>query len=219
MLEHDDLFKKTELREMFLSGDVKPFDDVYMVEDAALQIKDLKAKVDFYQGYKKKKVSDIQNAIQVVVNQEDFLKQIILSTLKKFKQKSIKFPGSCAVQSRVQKHKWVINDSDEFMRLVMEAKGRGEQVSGVVEEVVQYNIVKKEADKLLDVWDQNGTLDDILKKTKKGEEPIIFKEPEETIVAFKFEEQEEVENDEDVEIAVPHKKDGSPISDDDFDSL
>lgn len=220
MSEHEDLFKKEELREMYASGDVQPFEDLYMVEDAALQIKDIEERVDFYKAYKKKKINDVQNAIQVLSNQVSFFKQVILSTLKKFKQKSIKFPGSCSVQSRKQGHKWIINDSDEFIRLVREAKSRGESVAGVIEEVVQYNIVKKEADKLLDVWEQNGTLDDILKKTPKGAEPVISKEPEAMTVAFKFEEESQPEEDSDAAaVVVPMKKDGSPISDEDFDRL
>lgn len=219
MSEHDDLFKKEELRNMYATGEVQAFEDMYMVEDAALQIKDLKKRIDFYKGYKKKKIADITNATQALENQIDFFKQVIIATLRKFKEKSIKFPGTCSVQGRKQKAKWVINDSDEFIRLVQAAKEKGEPVAGVVEEVVQYNIVKKEADKLLDVWEQNGTLDDILKETPKGVEPIITKQPEAATVAFVYE--EEVSSDEasSDDIFVPMKKDGSPISDDDFDGV
>ena len=205
MSEYENVFRRKELSEMYAAGEIKPFDDLYYVEDAALTIKNLTKKVNFYKDYKKRKAQDIDDEIKVLENQVDFFKSVIVSTLKHNGEKSVKFPGSCNISSRNQKAKWTINDEEEFINVLQEAKKAGEDVDDVLEKVVQFNVRKREADKLLDIWEGNGKLEEFLKKAKKGSGDVVKKESPTTTVALKFFEQEEEEEPEDV--AVPVKKD------------
>lgn len=217
MSEYEHVFKRKELSEMYAAGEVKPLDDLYFVEDAALTIQTLNKKLDFYKEYKKKKAQDISDEIKVLQNQVDFFKSVIVSTLKHNKEKSVKFPGSCNVSSRNQKARWSIDDEEEFINILQEAKKAGEDVDDVLEEVVQFNVRKREADKLLDIWEDNGKLEEFLKKAKKGVVSVVKKEAPTTTVALKFFEQEEEEEPE--EVAIPVKKKDSTDNLEDYDSI
>lgn len=218
MSEYENVFKRKEINEMYSSGDVKPLDDLYLIEDVALMIKEFGKKVDFYKQYKKKKSNDVNDAIQVLNNQINFYKFVIVSTLKHNKEKSIKFPGSCSVSARNQKAKWSINDEEEFIKVLQEAKKAGEDVSDVLEEVIQYNIRKREASKLLMIWEQNGKLDGFLKKAKKDVKDIVVKDPPKTTVSLSF--IEEQEDEEVLEVDVPIKNTSKSSKNlDDYDSL
>ncbi len=215
--EYEHVFRRKELNEMYSAGEIKPLDDLYLIEDAALTIQSLNKKLDFYKGYKKKKAQDISDEMKVLQNQVDFFKSVIVSTLKHNKEKSVKFPGSCNVSARNQKSRWRIDDEEEFINVLQEAKKDGEEVDDALEVITQYNIRKREADKLLDAWEQSGKLEGFLKKAKKGPKSVVEKEPPVTTVALKFFEQEPEDEDAE-ELAVPVKKDsGSDI--DDYDSI
>lgn len=217
MSEYESVFRRKELHDMFAGGEVKPLDDLYLIEDTALTVQELTKKLEFYKGYKKKRVADIMDEMKVVQNKIEFFKDIIISTLKKNKEKSVKFPGSCTVSSRNQKAKWQIDDEEEFITVLQEAKKAGEEVDDVLEEVTQYNIRKLEAGKLLDIWEKSGKLDGFLAKAKKGE-TVVSKAPPKTTVAFKFVEQEEDDEEEVVDILIPVKG-GSSKGDGDYDTL
>lgn len=223
MLEYEDVFRRKELQDIFASGEVKPLDDLYLLEDVALTIKELDRKKDFYKGYKKKKSQDVSDAIKVIDNKVKFYKSIMVSTLESNNEKSVKFPGSCNISSRNQKSKWVVNDEEEFIVVLQEAQKAGEDVEDVLEKVVQYNIRKREASKLLEIWDQSGKLEGFFKKAKHGSD-IIIKEPAKKTVAIKFLEdvEEDVDNKaEEVSVPIKDKKDNISISSDtvDYDSL
>jgi len=217
MSEYESVFRRKELHDMFAAGDVKPLDDVYLIEDTALTIQELTQKLDFYKGYKEKRKQDINDEMKVVKNKIDFLKGIIISTLKENKKKGIKFPGSCTVSSRNQKPRWKIDDEEEFITVLQEAQKAGENVDDVLEEVTQYNVKKVEAAKLLTIWESSGKLEGFLKKAKDSKE-VISKTPPTTTVSLSFVKKEEEDPDVE-EMIIPVKAGGDHSNADDFDTL
>ena len=215
--EYENVFRRRELHDMFVSGEVKPLDDLYLVEDTALTVQELTKQLDFYKEYKKRKSQDINDEVKVITNKIEFFKAVIRSTLKSNNQKSVKFPGTCIVSSRNSKARWKINDEEEFIAVLQEAKKAGEDVDDVLEKVVQFNVRKREADKLLNIWEQNGKLDDFLSKAKKGVKDIVLKEPPKTTIALKFLEEDEEEEDV-MDASVPVKAGGALVVED-YDTL
>ncbi len=222
MSEYENVFRRKELQDMYVLGEAKSLDDLYLLEDVALTVKDLDKKVVFYKDYKKKKVQDIKDAIKVIENKVAFYKSIMVSTLEQNGEKGVNFPGSCKISSRNQRAKWVVEDEEEFIAVLQAAQKSGEDVDDVLEKVVQYNIRKREASKLLEIWEQSGKLDGFLKKAKKGSGDIVKKEPKKTTVSIKFLEEEVEESIEDQvnDVSVP-VKDEEPVSSDieDYDTL
>ena len=207
MAEYENVFRRKEMHDMYSLGEVKPLDDLYLIEDVALTIHEFDKKINFYKEYKVKRRRDIDDEIKVLENQIDFYKSVIISTLKQNKEKSIKFPGSCSVSSREQHAKWRVKDDEEFIAVLKEAQKAGENVDDVLEKVVQFNVRKKEAAKLLLLWEASGKLETFLKKARKGSGDIVVKDPKKTIVALKFEKEEE-EQEEVEEVSIPMKNDG-----------
>ena len=187
------IFNKEVIHEIESSGEIKALDDMYMIEDVALNIKEWMKKIDFLKGYKKQKVEDVNKEIAVTENKIEFFKQVILSTLNENKEKSLSFPGSCQVISRKGRDKWVIKDDDSFIELLEEYGEKDE----IVEEIIQYKIIKKEADKLLVTWEKNGTLESVSSE-------IVEKENGKPSVTIKYED----ESDEEIidETPVPTKE-------------
>lgn len=196
-LEFETIFKRKEVNDIINSGQVCPLEDIYSIEDVALTIKSINKKIDFYDSYKKKKKSDIENEILVLKNREDFLKEIIIATLKKNKEKSLKFPGSCSVQSRSQNEAWKIDDEEEFIRLVNIAKKEGEKTDGIIKETVQYSVDKKNAYMFLDDLLASGRIEKFFSHSEAGQN-VVHREPQKSIVVLKFEKNEEEEDSSDV---------------------
>lgn len=193
MIEYEDVFRRKEMSDMFATNVPFPLNDIYEIEGTALTINTLNKKLEFYKEYKKKKAEQINNEIKVVENKINFLKEVITSTLNKFKEKSTKFPGSCEVISRKQKEKWVIKDEEEFIKRVEKAIGDGDNADGVIKSVTTKSVVKKEADKLLDIWEKNGKLEEIFESIEEGTEVFVEKKPSYMSVSLKFEENLEVQ--------------------------
>ncbi len=218
--EYENVFRRKELHDMHAAGEVKSLDDIMLLEDIALMIKELNKEQDHYKAYKKKRSQDISDAIKVLENKIEFYKRVMVSTLKSKGEPGAKFPGSCNISARNQKAKWVVKDEEEFIAVLQEAKKSGEDVSDVLEEVLQYNVRKREASKLLATWEQSGKLDGFLKKAKKGSGDIVIKEPKKMTVSIKFldkEVEDEVE-----EIAIPSKDSEVQVSSDtdtDYDTI
>ena len=216
MSDYENVFKRKELHDMFSLGEIVPLGDLYLLEDVALTVKELNKKIDFYKDYKKKKSQDVSDAIKVLENQISFYKDIMVSTLTDKKEKSVKFPGSCVISTRNQKSKWSIEDEEEFIAVLREAQKSGENVDDVLEKVTQYNVRKREADKLLSIWEQSGKLKDFLAKAKKGSGDIVIKDPAKISVSIKFLEEEDLEEEVD-NISIPSKVGNN--STEDFDTL
>jgi len=87
--------------------------------------------------------------------------------------------------------------------------------------VTQFNIRKREASKLLEIWESSGKLEDFLKKAKKGSGDIVSKEPKKTTVSIKFlDEEDDSSDDSEVEVSIPAKAGGSSkIDSADYDGI
>lgn len=201
---------KKDLAVMFQTGEAKPLGDLYDLEATSLIIQSLNRKVDFYKEYKKKKTDEINDEIKKVSDKLEFLKKVVISTLASRKEKSIKFPGTCNITTRKQQHKWVIKDEEEFIKIIEEVgkPGKdgtpGENVEGVVQEVIEHHIDKKEADKLFDAWEKNGKFEELVEKLHLDD--FVEKEPPKLSVSFTFEEKEDDdEQDQEQDIDVPQK--------------
>jgi len=215
--QYESVFRRKELHDMYAAGEVKPLDDVYLIEDTALTIQELTQKLDFYKGYKQKRKQDIDDEMKVVKNKIDFFKGLIISTLKANKKKGMKFPGSCTVTSSNLKPKWKIDDEEEFITVLQEAQKAGENVDDVLEVVTQYNVKKVEAAKLLTIWESSGKLEGFLKKAKDSQE-VVSKTPPKTSVSLSFVKKEE-EDPEVEEMTIPVKAGAGRSKTDDFDTL
>ncbi len=214
--EFENVFRRKELHDMYADGEVRSLDDVYLIEDTALTVQELTKKLDFYKGYKKKKVQDIADEVKVIQNKIEFFKSIIIATLKENKQKSVKFPGSCTVSSRNQKPKWQVDDEEEFIAVLQEAQKAGEDVDDVLEVVTQYNVKKTPAAKLLAIWESSGKLEGFLKKARDGAD-VVSKTLAKTTVALSFVDKEDDEEIE--EMVIPVKAGAAPSETEVYDTL
>lgn len=198
---------RKEVAQMYEDGEAKHISDVCELESIALLYKELSDKEEFYKKLKKKREEDINSEIKKVSNKMDFLKSIILKTLQHHKEKSLKFPGVCNISSRKGRMKWSILDEEKFIKLVEQAIKEGEAGAGdVLKVVTNVDVVKKEADALLDSWDKNGKLKNIIDSLPEGEEICVIQEETKQSVAIKFEENIDIpEEPEDFEVSVPKK--------------
>ena len=200
MSDYEQIFHKQELYDMLASGDPTSLGDLYSIEDVALSIQKFQGEVDFLKGYKKKRQQEIDAKINSLTSKIDFFKKVVIATLKDQKEKSVDFPGSCKVVSRNQSPSWEITDEEEFIKVISQAEESGENVDGVVEEVVEHVIRKKPAKKLLDNWEKNGNLD---KFFPEGSTPCVGRTAAKTSVSFTFPKEED--DDGSIDETVPSK--------------
>ncbi len=196
---YEKVLQRQVLHDMLISGEVRPLEDVFLIEDTALKIQSLNKKIEFYKEYKKNRVQAINDEIKVVQNKIDFYTEVIIATLRENKEKSIDFPGSCSVRSRNQKPKWEIKDDEAFINILRTVQENGEPVDNILKEVVTYSIRKREADKLLDKWEGSGRI-------KEEIEDIVSKIPSKTTIALSFEEKDEDVKDDFEDLTIPVKK-------------
>lgn len=160
-------------------GEVKVLDDIYMIEDVAMGMKELKDKMEFLKEYKKRKTKAITEAMDKIQKEHDMLKNIILATLESKKEKTpLSFPGSCKISTRNQKDEWIIDDEDAFIDVLKAEK----ELDNVAEEMTSYKIIKKEANKLLEVWKKSGKVPDcVTREESKPSLSITYLEEEEAM--------------------------------------
>ncbi len=219
MSDYEQIFHKQELYDMFSKGEVKALEDLYGIEDVVLNSKEIEKKIEFCKGLKRKKTKDINKAINVLENKLSFFKKVVLVTLKENKEKSVDFPGSCRASSRRQQANWTIADEEEFIKVVEKAEEDGVKVDGVIEEVKEYVIKKKFANKLLDTWEKNGNFEKyiLLGEDDDGVQCVV-REPAKTGVTFTYPKKEEEDN-EVVDETVPVKEGETVAVTEEFDTL
>ena len=164
-MENDIIFNRAKLYQLETARVVEPLDDLRLIEDATMTIKEVDKKIAFYKDYKKKKNEDISKAINSLEDKVAFYKSIILVTLESKNEKNVSFPGSCKITKRKSPDKWVIKDEEAFRDSL---KGTPEEKK-VVQEMMQYIIDKKEANKVLKAWEKSGKLNDISDSIDKEE--------------------------------------------------
>lgn len=217
MSDYEQIFHKQELYDMFSKGEVNPLEDLYGIEDLALTYREVENKIEFYKGLKRKRVKDINDAINVLENKLVFFKRVVLVTLEDNNEKSVDFPGSCRASSRKVAANWSITDEEEFIRIMDRAEGDGEKVDGVVEEVKEFIIKKKFAKKLLDTWEKNGNFEKYI-AVDEDASPCVEKVPPKKGVTFTFVKKEE-ENDEVIDETIPVKDGAAKSVVEEFDAL
>ncbi len=190
----------SEDEQNFHEQEIQPLDDLYGIEDIALKAQKINKRIEFLKEYKRRKKLAIDKEIEVLENRIEFFKKIIIETFKKEEEKSVDFPGSCSIVSRNQKSNWKITDSDEFIKIIRDAEDKGEKINKAIKEINDYIVVKKEANKLLDIWEQNGNIEKYfdIEKDNKASKICIEKESAKTNVSFSYPEEEN--NEEDSEI-------------------
>ena len=184
---------KLELIEMFDKKDIKSLDDLYTIENVAMGIKQLNKKLDFLEEYKKRKVKSIGDETNRIKEKISFYKEVIIKTLQEHKEKTLSFPGSCKVTKRKTPDKWIINDEEAFREVL---KGTPEEEQ-IVQEMVQYIIDKKVANKVLKAWDASGKIEDVKESVEKKIGGMS--------VSIQYDKKENV-GDEDVEEDIPVKE-------------
>jgi len=181
MGNYDEIFDKEKIEKIYGSGEVKPLEDMCEIEGVALDINDMMHKIAFYEEYKKKKVKDVNKAIKGISNQIEFYKQVILKTLQENKQKGLSFPGTCRISSRKGRDKWIISDEDDFIEFLKKEK----ELDRVAEKMTQYNIIKTEANRLLDSLVETDKIPKCVTQEKgKPSVSIAFVKEEETEEIF-----------------------------------
>ena len=183
----------SEDEQNFHEQEIQPLDDLYGIEDIALKTQKINKRIEFLKEYKRRKKLAIDKEIEVLENRIEFFKKIIIETFKKEEEKSVDFPGSCSIISRNQKSNWKITDSDEFIKIIRDAEDKGEKINKAIKEITEYIVKKKEANKLLDIWEQNGNLEKYfdIEKDNKASKTCIEKEPAKTNISFSYPEEDE----------------------------
>ena len=161
----EDIYNKEAIYEMYRSGEVSALEDIFEVEGITINIKELNDKIAFYKEYKKKKVSAIDNEVKSLTQRIDFLKKIILETLKKNNEKNVTFPGTSKVIVKKSQKTWDIKDEESFIKLLKEEK----EYDNVVDEIIEYKIIKKEANKLLEDWKKRNKIPSCVQENIKDD--------------------------------------------------
>ncbi len=152
------------LNEKFYNKDLRPLDDIFAIEHVAVEIYDICKKKDYYKAYKKKKMEDINREIKKLENKEKFFRETILLTLDKEGEKNIDFPGTCRISKTKSRSVWDITDEEAFIEKLKEKK----EYDNVVEEITELNIIKTEANKLLNEWEKNDQVPLCVSKQSKS---------------------------------------------------
>ena len=203
MSEYEQIFHKQELYDLYSKGEIVALDDLYGIEDIGLNIQEMNKKIEFLKEYKRRKKSDIDKEIDLMENKIEFFKKIVIATLKEKKEKGVDFPGSCKASSRNNKPTWTITDDKEFIKIVKEAEKEGEKIEDSIKETLVIDIVKKNASKLLDIWEKNGNFEKYF-EVGEDEESCVKKEPSKITVSFRY---PEIREDEIIdETSIPMKK-------------
>ena len=179
---------------------VEPLDDLLSIEDILYTIQEYNEKIERYGDLRKKRTDPIDAAIDKAEDKVGYLKQIILETLKKFKEKNLSFPGLGRVVKKKGSSAWKVTDEQELLRILKDKN----QYDSIVKEIPK--ISKKDLDKLLDNWKKSGEIPN-----------CISEEPKPEGVSITFEKNEEESNSE-VETRT-ETSDNTPYTKDNYDSI
>lgn len=185
-----DAVSKQELRERCAANDLKPFDDLYDIEYAAMTIKDLTHKIDIQKGYKKSKTQAINDEIKTLQNRIDYLKKVIVSTLEKHGEKNLTLPEACKVSLRKGRPKWIVDDEEALLDTLIETN----EIENCATKIEGWKTIKKEVDKILNDWEKSENLPG-----------SVHKELGDKGISISFIEKEEAEVGEAIDMTVPIK--------------
>jgi hypothetical protein len=168
-----------ETIELIKSGEVKSLNNIHNVEAALVFIKQAEDKIEQFKEIKRKRNELIDNEMNNLTKRNEFLKSVIIETLKDTGQKAVNFPGVGKVSKRPKKGKWIVKDEENLIKIL---KAAGEEKNTVESKDV---IKKGELNKLLDIWQSIG----------KVPTSCVEKELDTDTVAITFEEEKDSQAD------------------------
>ena len=152
----------TEVARVVATGEVQPLEDLHDIEAIVYVVKDLSKQIDSLKELKKKRATAVDNAIEKITTRIDFLKSIVFATLKKHKEKKVRFPGVGYVSQRKQRVSYEISDEQKLLEVLQKEN----EYENIVEEVSGHNIKKHELNKLLGMWSKIDKLPDCVSEQK-----------------------------------------------------
>jgi len=176
----------SEVIKTMQAGDVKPLDDLHSIESALYVVKELTSQIVDYKELKKKRAKTIDRQIEKLEKKIEFLKLIILVTLKEHKQKQVRFPGIGMVSERKPRTSYEIIDKEELFEYLK----KEDEFNNIVEIQQEPSIKKHELNKLLSTWAKQGSLPDCIGVVKSGQTVTIKIENEELL----FDDYEDITN-------------------------
>lgn len=135
-----------------LAGGVNVLDSEYELEDVIASIKDMRNKVKFLEELKRKRAAALKAEVLKLTGHIKILEEVVMNTMEQTSHKSLNFPGVGKISVVSRKGKWVVEDEDELLDYL------AEQDETILDKVCvsKNSIVKKELDKILNVWKKTG---------------------------------------------------------------
>lgn len=175
--------------EALREGVVRPLEEANDLEAAVAMVAHNRKLIDDLKDLKKKRVKSIDEAIARAEGQNSFLDQIIIQTLDKDGESTVRFPGVGKVSKRIKKGKWIVEDEESLLDYLSEE----EEYDKIVTQVPKVD--KKELNKLLDIKEKVDALPECVKR----EDP-------ETSLTFTFEKESKVVDSDDLSsVSIPQK--------------
>ena len=152
MSEEDPIMRKEEIYNILSMMSEEGLEDLQLAEDAALCIREILNKIEFYKEYKRKKTATISDAISKLEDKVLFLKTVLFNTSVKHKEKTMTFPGSCRISAKNPKDKWEITDELAFIEIAKKEK----EIDNIATKIEAYKIDKTKANKLFKDWQKSN---------------------------------------------------------------
>lgn len=149
--------------EAIRGGSVRPLEDLHNVESALSLIRDARRQIDDFKELKKKRANAIDEKVESLKGQVEFLSNVVSETLKNSNEKTVRFPGIGKVTRRQVKGKWVIDSDDDLFTVLK----KEDEFDNIVE--MKPSIKKKELNKLLDTWSKIDKVPDCVKREEDSE--------------------------------------------------
>jgi len=175
-----------KIYDIYESTEINPLQSMEEIEDLIVAIDSLDKRESFYKSLKKKRTQAIDTEIEKIEKRRERLKEVIKTTLKENKQKSLNFPGIGRVSFREVKGSWNVIDEEAVV----------EQLSSILDpndfkEVVktESKIVKKNLNKVLESLEsKNVSLNGVEKEPARSSVTVSINDGLESEI-----EEEEVE--------------------------
>jgi len=153
-----------KIKQLLETGEAVALDSELEIEDCIVMIAGIDKRLSFLKRLKEDRVKRISAELHKYESKREFIRNVILATLKANSLKSLDFPGVGRVVSRNTKGKWIIEDEDALIP-VLENQLDADEMAKLVK--TTKTLVKKELDAVLDAMDKAG---EELPNTVKKEE-------------------------------------------------
>lgn len=188
-----------------LAGGVNILNSEYELEDVIASIQDMRNKIKFFEELKKKRAAAIKAEILKLTGYIKILEDIVMKTMEQTSHKSLNFPGVGRISVVNRKGKWVVEDEGQLLDYLVE------QDETVLDKVYvsKNSIVKKELDKVLNIW----------KKTGKTIPRCVSFDPPEKNLKISYDEDMSIEEPDITEDEAAEEKKTIRVDPEDYDNL